>query len=155
MQAYEQERSLLAAIRRDVPSLASGSMVLVDGICPYRGPAVVFESYWDLKGALALVYDDPSLRAYVVTPRLEAREDAVRTEIYGSIEMHYPYGENVLLYDVATGRTRALESAEDARRQLRRSAFEPGRDCPAGREAYGESVLPADRLFEPVVARLG
>ncbi len=55
VQAYEQERTLLAAIRHDVPPLPSASTVLVDGICPYHGPAVVFESYWDLKGALALV----------------------------------------------------------------------------------------------------
>jgi hypothetical protein len=41
-------RVVIRAMHNDIASLSTGSSLLVDGICPYVGPAIVFESNWDV-----------------------------------------------------------------------------------------------------------
>ncbi len=63
--AWPLQERVLAEIQAAIPELPSGSTVLVHGICPYVGPAIVFESYWDVAGAVQVRYRDPTLEADV------------------------------------------------------------------------------------------
>ena len=96
--ADDEQRRVLADIRRQVTSLPAGSTFILDGVCPYIGSGVVFEGSWDLAGALQLIYDDPALRADVVTPRLTVGKDRLTTTTYGT-PADYHYGGNLVLYD--------------------------------------------------------
>ncbi len=51
--SVEQQR-LIAQLRSDVPALPPYSTLLLDGVCPYRGPGTVFETDWDVSGMLQL-----------------------------------------------------------------------------------------------------
>ena len=42
--AYEKQQVVLADIKREFPTLDAGTRFILDGVCPYVGPAVVFES---------------------------------------------------------------------------------------------------------------
>ena len=96
--AYRQEQEVLADIQSRFPTLPAGSTLLLDGVCPYVGPAIVFESSWDLEGALRTSYRNPTLKANVISPRIKIEEDGLSTHLY-SESFRYPYGEKLLLYN--------------------------------------------------------
>ena len=81
-QAYRIQQDVIAAIRRDVPDLPSGSTLVLDGVCAYSGPAIVFESNWDLAGALRIVYDDPTLAADTFAIGLSLTSTGLRKDLY-------------------------------------------------------------------------
>ncbi|MFN2433308.1 MAG: hypothetical protein ABR599_10945 [Gemmatimonadota bacterium] len=141
VEAYRRERAILAQLDARFPTLPSDSILILDGICPYEGPVPVFESSWDLAGVLLMRHDDYSLRADVVTRRMDVGEDGLTTHIYGSMRQDYPYGERLIVYDVATDTARSLPDARAAR------AYFAGRlprlegDCPRGHEGHGVQVF--------------
>ena len=51
--AASQQAAVLASIKTNVRSLPHDSVLLLDGVCRYSGPAVVFEVGYDIRGALA------------------------------------------------------------------------------------------------------
>jgi len=140
VEAYRKERAILSDIRQHFPTLSSGSVLIVDGVCPYVGPAVVFESSWDLAGALTTLYADRTLAADVVTPNMTVGENGLRTVLYESIEHDYPYG-NVLIYHYGRKEAYPLPDAEAAHRYF--DAVNPDRSggCPRGHEGRGVPVF--------------
>lgn len=145
------QTEILARIREDVEELPRGSTLLVSGVCPYEGPAVVFESSWDLRGALRTMYADPTLEADVTTGDIEVETRGVRTRIYRAVVLH-PYGEETRSYDVRSGLTSVLRDERSARRALSESLA--GTSCPSGRPGYGTIVLPFDRVLGWIETRL-
>lgn len=137
--AYGEQRQVLADIRANVPLLPAGSTLILDGVCPYIGPGIVFEGEWDLAGALQIIYYDPKLRADVVTLKLEVGEDRLTTSMYGT-PRHYQYGDNLLLYDLRRKAVHRLVDAETSRRYFAERELDHSRGCPEGRE--GEGVAP-------------
>jgi hypothetical protein len=139
--AYAQERSVLNVMQNRVASWPSGATVLLGGTCPYVGPAIVFESDWDLEGALRILYRDPTLRADVVSDRLGVDGDGISSRIYGSLRRHYAYEPRLLLFEYPGGRVMPIESAAAAR-----SLIDPNRNphlarCPPGYEGVGVPVF--------------
>ncbi|HUA13980.1 MAG TPA: hypothetical protein VMG31_01685 [Verrucomicrobiae bacterium] len=96
--AADRQKTILDALRQDLPVLAPNSALLLDGVCPYIGPGIVFEGHQDMGGALQTLYRDSSLRGDVVTPQLRVHEDGIETSIYGRYR-YYPYG-NLKVYDL-------------------------------------------------------
>ena len=78
-EAAQAQRSVLAQLRSDVPELPGPTTLLLDGFCPFVGPGPVFESSWDLKGALQILYDNPALSADVIRPNIEIGDTAITT----------------------------------------------------------------------------
>lgn len=138
--AYEAERAVLSNIFEQFPTLPRGSTLIVDGLCPYVGPAVVFESHWDLAGALAMHYRDVSIKANVVTRRLRVREEGLTTSIYGG-ERQYPYGEQLYVYDLRSRQAHRLTDAAAARHYFEAVNPTLGSDCPPGSAGYGVRVF--------------
>jgi hypothetical protein len=138
--AYEREQVVLTAIRSELPTLPHGTTLILDGVCPYMGPAVVFESSWDLAGALKVLYRDPTLRANTVTPRMRVEPNALTTKIYSTIS-RYPYSDRLLVYDFTHHKAIPLPDAHAAFDYFATFLRDPSRGCPRGHEGVGVRVF--------------
>jgi len=141
--AWIKEQATLARIETTLPSISSDSTLILHGVCPYVGPAIVFESSWDLAGALQVRYRDATLAGDITSSRLAITPDGLQTTIYGGKLRVYPYGPKLLLFDDRNGAVVPLLDDESAREVLRRHPIptcngEPGR---------GEVLLPMERLY--------
>lgn len=137
--AWHQEEEVLAKIKQAFVTLPSGTILLLDGVCRYVGPGVVFQAEWDTSGAMQLLYRDPTLRANVwLNPRLRLTPDSVILPMYED-ESAYPYGDRLLVYDVAQNRSFPLTNFQTAREYIRSAPREAR--CPPGREGKGTPVF--------------
>ena len=128
------QQRVLSSARVDLRDLPSNSTVILDGVCPYYGPAVVFEAPWDVGGALTLVLGRP-MNGDAVSPRMALTRTGVRTSIYKAPSF-YPYGQSLYAYAWATHELVPLDSRVAAQRYFRDR--EP-RHCP-GYVARGVEV---------------
>jgi hypothetical protein len=125
--AAETQRAVLTDIKRHFPLIPPNTTFLLDGVCPFLGPAVVFASYWDLWGALQLVYQAGPVRADVITSRSEFSSLGVSTTVYGSTHW-YHYSSNLVLYNYKRNFSKVLASYKDAQSYLE---TKPKMDCGA------------------------
>jgi hypothetical protein len=137
--AYRQDQEILTAIRRNFPKLPTGSVVLLDGTCPYIGPAIVFEASWELRGALQMSYRDQSLRADIVRPDIQVREDGLFTSEYG-FEYHYPY-DKLFVYHFGQKKAYQLTDVETARHYFKKVRQDYRKNCPENYEGLGVPVF--------------
>jgi hypothetical protein len=98
-------------------------------------------TFGDLGEALQLAYLDPTLRADVVTPKLDVREDGIFTS-YGGHPVKHPYSERLLIYDYRHGTVYPVSAADDARRYFDEVNPDRGRTCPPSTDGAGSPVLP-------------
>jgi hypothetical protein len=146
IEAYRREQAVLIGIHEHFPVLEPETTLLLDGICPYAGPATVFESSWDLWGALLLLYRDDSLRADVVTPRLTIEENHIVTTIYDVREV-YPYYK-LVIYNYEQKAVYPIADAEAARRYFR-EVSSAGGECPEGHEGFGVRIFRLAQVVNP------
>src|SRR5439155_3470880 len=112
---------------------------LLAGICSYNGPAIVFESDWDLSGALRLHYGDLTLSADVLRPGFYKVTDyGIITTLYEGDD-EYDFAPNLLLYDFRRKTTVALTDAGAATAALGGSPMDA--PCPRGSEGVGSRVF--------------
>jgi hypothetical protein len=100
----------------------------------------VFDSSWDLTGALHVLYGDPSLSADVVTPRLAVEEDGLTTTDYGTPN-RYPYSERLRVIHFSRKTSATLQSVSDARNYFGPPGHERRPACAPGYEGYGVEVF--------------
>jgi hypothetical protein len=95
--------------------------VILDGVCPENGPAVVFADEWDLTGALRVHYHDATLKADVAQERMRATPRALGLDMtfLGRFSTRtYPYGPSLAVYDSSRGRLYRLFNRRQAARYL-------------------------------------
>lgn len=138
--AYRQEMEIIDDIRTQFPTLPAETTLILDGVCPYVGPAIVFDCYWDTGGILKTYYHDLTLQADVVTPRMKVGEEGLTTRVYHQ-KRFYPYNEKLIIYH--TGRKLAvrLSDAETARRYFQSITPDLSNGCPPGKAGYGVRVF--------------
>lgn len=139
IEAYNQQQIVLADIKENVPTIPLGSTLILDNVCPYVGPATVFESEWDLKGALQIIYKDPSLQANIANDRLKIYVEGLGSQIYNLTEF-YPY-EKVFVYNYSTKQTYPIPNIEAAELYFKTVSQDHKTECPAGSEGNGVSVI--------------
>jgi hypothetical protein len=149
-QSWQVQQSVVARLQTSAREIPTDAAVLLAGVCPNLGPAPVFESHWDLAGALQIAYRDPSLQADIVTHRMSLEPVGVRTRIY-DFQASYRYGPDLYLHDAARLRTVPLSDAPTARREVS-NAHDP--QCPPSRPGRGTLVMPFDRIRGLVEARV-
>jgi hypothetical protein len=137
IEAYVVERDVLAGIRERLPTMPPESALILDGVCPYLGPAIVFEADWDLAGALQVMYGDATLAANVVTPRVRIEEDALSFTLYDETT-RYLYS-SLLVYDARTGAVERIPNREAAEAYFAR--LRGAWSCPPGHEGIGVEVF--------------
>jgi hypothetical protein len=131
------QRKVLAAARTDLMDVAPQSSVMLDGVCPYHGPAVVFEAPWDISGALSLAAGKP-IHGDAVSPRMAVRGDGLATSIYGE-PAFYPFGRNLYVYDPGRHRLVQLSDLVAAQRYFS-EADHSRRWCPLSYVGQGELI---------------
>lgn len=145
--AAGRQQQVLAALREQVPRLPAGANLLLDGVCPYVGPAPVFETWWDLSGALQIVYGDQSLVGDVVTPKVSLRPDGVYTRMYGDLRGPYPY-DRLLVFNVGRESLEPLPGPFVAQRYFQATNPTGANGCRPYTEGVGEPLFV--RGAEPV-----
>jgi hypothetical protein len=142
------QREVLADLEAALPeNLPSDAVIILAGECPYRGPAIVFESSWDLTGALTHDDSDNWIYANVVTSQLELERTGLSTMIYGKDDGRYLYGPHLYLYDHRDRTVNVLRDRRSAERSVGRWRAAVGDECPKGAEGWGVPVLPFERLL--------
>ena len=139
IEAYSRARNVLSAIQRDFPTALPPGALLLDGVCRFVGPAVVFEAPWDLAGALQLIYGQAGVRADVITPGLEVSDSALITTDYHE-QTAYRFADGVVVYDPARGSAHRILDAGEAGRYLARPTRQSPA-CPAGESGFGVPVF--------------
>jgi len=137
--AYHQEQKILYSIHRKIPTLASNSTVILDGVCPYNGPAIIFESNWDLRGVLILIYHNSTLHADVVTPNLKIENNDLHTRIYNQ-NAYYPY-KNLLIYNYKNNMVYPLPNEKSASGYFQKYDRDFSNSCPKGSAGLGVAVF--------------
>jgi hypothetical protein len=137
--AYEHEQRVLDTIHRTFATLPPRSTVILDGVCRYVGPAIVFESSWDLQGALRLFYRDSTLRADVVSPDLRVEPDGLHAVIYGE-DSRYPY-DRLIVFDARRETQYPVPDETTARSYFARLNPDRSNGCPPGRAGHGVRVF--------------
>jgi hypothetical protein len=146
--AAKEQQAIMSSIQRTTPSLPSSSTVVLDGVCPEVGPAVVFADQWDFRGALRLAYQDPSLVADTATEALRAggRQLELDMTFLGrrSTRTH-EYGPRLFVYDFPRRTMYVLRDRNDAVRYVSSRRVI---DCPPQR-GFAWGVDPSRRLSLP------
>jgi hypothetical protein len=141
VEAYRSQVDVIAAIKREYPEFPGPGSLIIDGVCPYVGPAVVFESAWDLKGALWVLYGQQGLDAAIITPRMTVTDGGLVVSLYyGYHRTEYPY-EQMTIFNVRRGLRVAVRDVTDVRRYL--DQYNPDRTsgCATGTEGEGVAVF--------------
>jgi hypothetical protein len=146
--AAKEQHSIVSSLQRTTPSLPSSSTVILDGVCPEIGPAVVFGDEWDFRGAIRLAYQDPSLAADTAADGLRAgAQQLVVTMTFlgrGSTR-GYEYGPRLFVYDFPRRTLRAVRDRDDAVRYV---SSRPALHCPTQR-SFAWGFDPFRRLSLP------
>jgi hypothetical protein len=136
---YERQREVLTAIRERFPRIDAGTSFILDGVCPYEGPAIVFDTTWDLAGGLMLLYEQPDIRADIALPsNATVVDDGVVIRTYGE-DNTYPF-DRLVVFNFARREASALSTAASAR-----AYFGTDRrwqqDCPDGWHGLGAPIF--------------
>jgi hypothetical protein len=112
--AAREQDAVVGALLRHVPAPAGRTVMLLDGVCPFHGPAPVFVTSWDVTGMLHRVYGDRSVRGDVLKPTSELLPDGVRTILFDDVINVYGYGERLIAFHVGTGVATVLRDRQTA-----------------------------------------
>lgn len=138
VKADRHQRALIESLtRHEIPPRAT---VLLDSVCPYMGPGIIFETNWDVSGMLQIEFD-PSLIGDVIKPTTQVLDEGLRTILYDDVIHVYPYGEQLLVYHADQQRMYRLASKDDALRYFEVDRTIDLADCPAGIEGRGISIF--------------
>lgn len=133
---YRMQRDIIAKVTKEFPALPDNTALILDGVCPYSGPGIVFEGNWDTEGMLRTLYRNETIHGDVVTPKLAVRADGLHTFLY-DLESQYPYNDSLIVYNVQKNTKARLLDFQAAR------LYFSGRSsrCPPGREGYGTPIF--------------
>jgi hypothetical protein len=138
-QSFRIEKEILSDIQDHVPVVPAGTSLIVDGVCPYNGPAPVFNAAWDLSGALSLVYGHDGIEANIVTRSMTVEQNglAVPTDA-GPVVYPFP---NLYMYHFGRKTSYALPNAQAAQDYFSEIGTDRVTRCPADVEGNGVDVL--------------
>jgi hypothetical protein len=140
-EAYRRGVHVIASIKREYPEFPGPGSLIIDGVCPYVGPAVVFESSWDLTGALQVLYGQRGLNGDIITPSMTVTDNGLVASFYsGTIVTNYPYVQ-MSIFNVPRGLSMSVRDATDVRRYL--DTYNPDRTsgCAIGTAGEGVAVF--------------
>jgi hypothetical protein len=124
--ATARQADILASLHRYVPRPGSGTTIYLYRSLHEVAPGIpVFEEDWDFNGAVKLLYNDPSLRAFPVPAGgLQCAESGVPRPL--GVFLNTPdrahYGR-IIAFDAPTGATLELTSRSDCERANSRYSF--------------------------------
>ncbi len=115
VQARRTQSFVLARLRQAIPPPPAGSTVIARGFGLYSAPGVpVFAASWDLDGAVELLWQDPSLRAWPTPPGGLTCGGAGMSVAGINVNPPASYGHTFLV-DVRTRTASRIDSARQCR----------------------------------------
>lgn len=129
--AYGEQREIVGRLLADVPRLAPGAALIVDGACLERGGAYIFTGHRDVTGILAIRYGETGLRGSAITKAPEITKRGLSVHTFGTPDFFH-YGETLLVYNVAQRRVHRVVDRQSARRYFEGAGFRPEEDCLRG-----------------------
>ncbi|QIL76556.1 hypothetical protein [Hymenobacter sp. HDW8] len=139
-QSYISQLKILDSLRKSVPKLTAKNTLILDGICPYLGPAPIFDCEWDLAGALQVHYRNMYTQADVRTNRLTYNENGLTTITYGK-KNFYSYNRYLIIYNNQNKKYFTLNNFKDAKTYFTTNRAADIITCSEGREGYGTSIF--------------
>jgi hypothetical protein len=146
--AATEQHAIVTSLQRTAGTLPASSTVVLDGVCPEIGPAVVFADQWDLRGALALAYHDQSIAADAATEGLRVgsrRLELEMTFLGARSTRTYAYGPQLFVYDFPR---RTLHVLRDRSAAAGYVSERPSFNCPPQR-SFAWGFDPSRRLSLP------
>ena len=141
IKASEEQKAIVHAVASIAPAPPHGSVLLLDGVCKYVGPGIVFEGDDDSSSAIQMATRDFSSSSDVISPNLHFDEDGVNTTMYGQPEHHYDYGELLFVYNLKNPKLTSLPTREAAESYMRSMNPDRNGGCPEAHEGDGENIL--------------
>ncbi|MCH7629927.1 MAG: hypothetical protein IH997_14645 [Proteobacteria bacterium] len=138
VRAAEKADDIFADIVAAMPAPRPGTALLLEGECPYLGPAPLYPSAYGLSDRLRLQYRMPSLLADAVTPGTQVTAQGVTVREFGADTL-YPYGQ-LLIYDRPANRLIPLASRQAATAWFADHPVKRSTPC-AYREGGGTSLF--------------
>lgn len=138
-ESFRIEKEILSNIQDHVPVIPVGTSLILDGVCPYNGPAPVFNATWDLSGALSLIYGHTGIEANIVTPWMTVEENGLAVPT-GAGSVIYPFGD-LFVYHVGHETSYALPDGEAAQAYFSDISTDRMARCPAYIDGNGVDVL--------------
>ena len=129
--AYSQQLEVLSAIQKHFPTLPAKSTVILDGVCSYWGPGIIFETNWDMSGGLKVLYRDRTLRGDIVKPELTVKKDGIFIPSKSFGDYHYPY-KQLLIYNFRQNMSYQLTDEKTARSYFAKFNPSSNNGCPYG-----------------------
>lgn len=148
IQSYRSQKEYLSDIRSHLPAIPAGTTLLLDGVCPYSGPAPVFEQPWDLSSALSILYDHPGISANIVTRWLRVEPNGLITPFCCG-EVKYPF-DHLFVYHFGRKISYPLPDADAAQSYFSKISTDRGSRCPVDFYGNGVEVLGG---FGPMLGR--
>lgn len=138
-EARVRQDDVVRRLTQRVPTLPPHATLLLDGFCPYVGPAPVFDGILDASGLMQFLYRDPSLTGDVVTPKLSVGDEGVATRMFARRFVH-GYAE-LFVFQVDTGRLFVLPDRAAAETYFRDASPNRAGRCPFGSEGRGVPIF--------------
>lgn len=136
-EAPRLQRDIMTLAKADLRALPEHPTVILDGVCPYHGPAILFETWWDVSGALSLTLGR-QVRGDAASSRMSLAPAGIATSIYGE-PAFYPYSPRLFAYNPNLRLVVPLPDAAAARAYFGRSDRWP-KPCPTGYVGHGVLV---------------
>ncbi len=133
-EAPRLQQQVLTRAATDLARVPTGSIVILDGVCPYHGPAVVFENSWDFAGALSLTLGRP-IKGDAMRQGISVTHEGLATKFYGNPVL-YRYGPRLFVYNPGLRLVESLPNIQAVQTYFARKDRWPSR-CPPGRMGHG------------------
>jgi hypothetical protein len=127
--AAERQERILTSLHEALPHPVAGTTIFLYGASHEVAPGIpVFSEIWDFNGAVKLLYDNGSLRAFPVP------DDGLQCGPFGvtrPLGIHFDQSDRaaygrILTFDAETNRVNRLRSVADCRAVARRIDRRPG-----------------------------
>lgn len=126
-EADRVQQRVYDGLLREAGALREGDTLLLQGTCPYHGPAPLFTANWGLAERLQVDHRTPGIRADVLSGTSRVTPAGIVVVLYGE-ETTYPYGA-LTVYDAREERAYRLGSYEEARRFFARRPLSRATGC--------------------------
>jgi hypothetical protein len=148
IESYRLQNEYLSDIRSHIPAIPAGTTLLMDGVCPYNGPAPVFNEPWDLSSALSILYGHADIKANIVTRWLRVEPSGLITPSCCG-ETRYPF-DHLVVYHFGRKSSYPLPDAQAAQSYFSKISTDRGGRCPVDFFGNGVEVLGG---FIPMLGR--
>ena len=139
IESSRMQQEILLDIRDHVAEIPAGSSFILDGVCPYNGPAPVFGATWDLSGALSIVYGHDAIAANIVTRSMTAGENGLEVPTEAGLAI-YPYSD-LYIYHFGRKTSYRIAELEVAQNYFTDVSIDRADRCPVDTAGNGVDVL--------------